>query len=81
MARLPVIDPDTATGESKQLFARVKSALGVIPNMTKVMANSPALLQTTAVSANFAAPSPAPPGAPPRPAAARIATVDSLLLM
>ena len=44
MARLPVVDPDTATGESKQLFARVKSALGVIPNMTKVMANSPALL-------------------------------------
>src|SRR5437016_3788218 len=43
MARLPVIDPDTATGESKQRFARVKSALGVIHNMTKVMANSAAL--------------------------------------
>lgn len=38
------IDPATATAETAQLFTTVKETLGVIPNMTKVMANSPALL-------------------------------------
>src|ERR1700712_4470072 len=45
MSRLPEIDPATATGEAKDLLAQVQKALGVTPNMTKVMANSPALLK------------------------------------
>lgn len=39
------VDPATATGTAAELLADVRKALGVTPNMTKVMANSPALLQ------------------------------------
>jgi uncharacterized peroxidase-related enzyme len=45
MSTLPQIDPTTATGRTADLFADVQKALGVTPNMTKAMANSPALLQ------------------------------------
>jgi len=45
MSKLPQIDPATATGAAAELLAQVQKALGVTPNMTKVMANSPALLQ------------------------------------
>lgn len=45
MSRLPLIDPATATGEAAELLSQVQQALGVTPNMTKVMANSPALLK------------------------------------
>ncbi|MGH6654339.1 MAG: carboxymuconolactone decarboxylase family protein [Actinocrinis sp.] len=39
------VDPATATGKAGALLADVQKALGTTPNMTKVMANSPALLQ------------------------------------
>jgi uncharacterized peroxidase-related enzyme len=39
------VDPATATGEAGKLLADVQKALGLTPNMTKVMANSPALLK------------------------------------
>lgn len=39
------VDPATATGAAKELLDQVQKALGVTPNMTKVMANSPALLR------------------------------------
>lgn len=45
MTRLPQIDPSTATGRAADLLAQVQQTLGVTPNMTKAMANSPALLQ------------------------------------
>jgi uncharacterized peroxidase-related enzyme len=45
MSRLPTIDPATASGAAGELLARTNRALGLIPNMTKVMANSPALLK------------------------------------
>lgn len=45
MSRLPQIDPDTASGTAKELLTGVQKALGVTPNMTKVMVNSPALLR------------------------------------
>ncbi|MEV6899110.1 carboxymuconolactone decarboxylase family protein [Amycolatopsis sp. NPDC051372] len=35
----------TTTGVAKELLAEVNKALGLVPNMTKVMANSPALLK------------------------------------
>jgi len=45
MSRLQVIDPSTVTGKAKELLAAVKAKLGLVPNMTKVMANSPAVLE------------------------------------
>jgi uncharacterized peroxidase-related enzyme len=45
MSRLPLIQPQTATGAAAELLAGVQKALGVTPNMTKAMANSPAVLK------------------------------------
>lgn len=45
MTAFTPIEPGTATGKAAELLADVQQALGVTPNMTKVMANSPALLQ------------------------------------
>jgi uncharacterized peroxidase-related enzyme len=44
MSSLPLIDPATATGEAADLLAAVQRGLGVTPNMTRAMANAPALL-------------------------------------
>ncbi|WP_431914453.1 carboxymuconolactone decarboxylase family protein [Nonomuraea jabiensis] len=40
-----IVDPEIATGEAAQLFAATHKALGVIPNLAKVMANNPAVLK------------------------------------
>jgi uncharacterized peroxidase-related enzyme len=45
MSRLQVVDPSTAAGKVKDLLDAVKAKLGLVPNMTKVMANSPAVLE------------------------------------
>lgn len=45
MSRLDPVDPSTATGKSKQLLDAVKDKLGVVPNMTRVMAASPVVLE------------------------------------
>ena len=45
MSRLSTIEPDGAEGAAKALLAQVEKSLGLVPNMTKVMANSPALLE------------------------------------
>jgi uncharacterized peroxidase-related enzyme len=44
MSLLRLVDPD-ATGPAAPLLSEVKRRLGVTPNMTRAMANSPALLQ------------------------------------
>ncbi|MEQ1802856.1 MAG: peroxidase-related enzyme [Gammaproteobacteria bacterium] len=44
MARVAVIDPQTATGEARQLLDAVQGALGAVPNFIRVLANSPAAL-------------------------------------
>ena len=44
MSNLPLVDPATATGKAADLLAAVQRGLGTTPNMTKAMANSPALL-------------------------------------
>lgn len=44
MARVTVIDPQTATGEAKQLLDAVQTGLGMVPNFVRVLANSPAAL-------------------------------------
>lgn len=48
MARLDIQNPETATGTNKTNFDAFKKALGTVPNMMKVMGNSPALLQAYA---------------------------------
>jgi uncharacterized peroxidase-related enzyme len=44
MSRLNQLNPETATGRAKELLGTVKTKLGIIPNMTRAMANSPAVL-------------------------------------
>lgn len=45
MSRLPAIQPEQATGKAKELLDAVQAKLKITPNMTRVMANSPAVLQ------------------------------------
>ena len=45
MARLTIVDPAQATGETKELLDAVKAKMGSIPNLTKALANSPAALR------------------------------------
>src|SRR4051812_50135212 len=44
MSRLNQIAPEAATGRARTLLDAVKTRLGLIPNMTRAMANSPAVL-------------------------------------
>ena len=45
MPRLQPVNPSTATGKGKELLDAVKGNLGMVPNMTMVMASSPAVLE------------------------------------
>lgn len=45
MSRIPTIAHETASGKSKELLDAVKGKLGLVPNMTKVMVNSPVVLE------------------------------------
>ena len=44
MARVTIINPQTATGEAKELLDAVQTGLGMVPNFIRVLANSPAAL-------------------------------------
>jgi uncharacterized peroxidase-related enzyme len=44
MDRLKAIQPETATGRARELLDAVQAELKITPNMTRVMANSPAVL-------------------------------------
>jgi uncharacterized peroxidase-related enzyme len=46
MKNFAPIQPDSATGKAAALLEQVQKSLGTTPNMTKVMANSPALLKS-----------------------------------
>ena len=46
MTNFAPIEPETATGKAADLLAQVQKSLGLTPTMTKVMANSPALLKS-----------------------------------
>lgn len=43
--RIPSVDPSTATGSNKKYFDALQSGLGLIPNMARAMAQSPAVLE------------------------------------
>ncbi len=45
MARIPTIDPANAAAPAAELLAAVKAKLGIVPNMTRVMANSAPVLE------------------------------------
>ena len=45
MARVQVVNPQTATGEAKALLDAVQAKLGVTPNFIRVLANSPKALE------------------------------------
>jgi uncharacterized peroxidase-related enzyme len=45
MNRIQQTDPTTATGKAKQLFDSVQKALGFVPNLMRVLGNSPAALE------------------------------------
>ncbi len=44
MSRLNLVNPETATGRAAELLGAVKAGMGTVPNLTKVMANQPAVL-------------------------------------
>lgn len=46
MQRLHSVNPEVAQGRTKELLDTVQQAFGVIPNTAKVMANSPAVLDS-----------------------------------
>lgn len=45
MTRLKTIEPDQATGQAKQLFDALNEKFGMVPNLARTLANSPAALQ------------------------------------
>ena len=45
MARLNTLDPQAVNGKAGSLLAAVNKKMGMVPNMTRVMANSPAVLE------------------------------------
>lgn len=46
MQRINAIDPAVATGKAKDLLDAVKAKLGLVPNMMRTMAQSPAVLES-----------------------------------
>lgn len=46
MTRITLIDPANATDETSQQLAHIKAAFGMVPNMFKAAANSPAALSS-----------------------------------
>ena len=46
MTRVTLIDPAKATGPAADQLAEIKTAFGVVPNMFKAVANSPAALNS-----------------------------------
>jgi len=45
MTRLTALNPEEATGKTKDLFNAVQAKLGVVPNMMRTLGNSPAALE------------------------------------
>lgn len=45
MSRIPALDPASAQGKAKELLDAVQKSLGIIPNMFRVAAQSPAALE------------------------------------
>lgn len=50
MERIHALDPQKTEGETKKLFDSVEQQLGMVPNMMRVMGNSPAVLKSYLLS-------------------------------
>jgi len=46
MNRLPLINPESATGPTKDVLDQAKATFGSVPNMVRAMANSPVVAET-----------------------------------
>ncbi|MAY75345.1 MAG: peroxidase [Phycisphaerae bacterium] len=46
MSRLPIQSVETASGPTKEMFDALQKGLGMVPNMARVMGNSPATLRS-----------------------------------
>ena len=46
MSRLKTIDPAEASGKTKELLERIQATFGMTPNLMRVMASSPAVLES-----------------------------------
>jgi len=46
MTRINTIEVDAATGSAKELLEAVQKKMGMVPNLTKVMAQAPVVLET-----------------------------------
>lgn len=46
MSHIPLVTPDTASGDQEVLFKQVNGAFGTVPNMFKAIGNSPAALES-----------------------------------
>ncbi|MGS2739027.1 carboxymuconolactone decarboxylase family protein [Sinomicrobium sp. M5D2P17] len=44
MQRIEALEPETATGKTKELFDEIQAKLGVVPAMMRTMGNSPVVL-------------------------------------
>lgn len=44
-SRIAEVDPQRATGKTRQLFVRVRARLGMVPNLMRVLANAPVALE------------------------------------
>ena len=44
-SRIQPVDPDQATGATKQLFAEIRTKVGLVPNLFRVFATAPAALE------------------------------------
>jgi uncharacterized peroxidase-related enzyme len=44
--RVPLIDPSTATGQTAELLGAVQKKMGLVPNLLRGLANSPAALRS-----------------------------------
>jgi len=45
MQRIQSVNPESATGKAKELLTAVKAKMGMVPNIMKVMVNSPSVLE------------------------------------
>ncbi|MDZ7670882.1 MAG: hypothetical protein U5Q16_16195 [Gammaproteobacteria bacterium] len=45
MSRIPAIDPQSASGETAELFKTAEKNMGAVPNIIRVLGNSPAVLK------------------------------------
>ncbi len=45
MPRLNAVDPESATGKAKELLDGVQAKIGMVPNLMRTFANSPAVLE------------------------------------